>query len=132
MTEWKYRCFLHKGADIVRSRYEDSSREVKAKFFSKLSILRPLDQAEWRRPPFENLHADGKGIGEIRFEAGGLQHRPLGFHIPEKRQFILVVWATKKGSKWDPRNAIEIAQTRKQEVLEDDSKACELDWLSFE
>lgn len=132
MIAWKFRCYVHRGADAVRSQHDDYGREVKIKFFSRLSILRRLDQSEWRRPSFDNLHGNGKGIGEIRFEAGGLQHRPLGFHIPEKHEFVIVVWATKKGSRWDPRNAIELAQARKQEILEDDSNACDLDWLVFE
>jgi phage-related protein len=133
MALWGFQCYIDdEGTDVVRAWNDGLSKEGKAAFLGKLMNLRALPREQWRRPLYANLEHDGDGIGEIRFKAGGLQYRPLGFHLSAIQRFVLVVPATKKADQWTPSNAIALAQRRKAEVVVDGGRALELDWLKLE
>lgn len=74
------------------------------------------------------LQGDGRGLFELVFRVQDVQYRPLGFYGPGERTYTLLVGATKKQGKrskdtvWDPRNAIELAQKRK-EIVEREPEA---------
>ena len=132
MAEWGFRCYIDEtGVDVIRDWHDNSSEEVRGRFYSRLRILRSLHASRWKREPYDTLDEDGAGLGEIRFDADRKAQRPLGFHIFKEKVFVIVLCATKKGDKWDPRNAITEAQKRKQEVLNDGKRARDLTWLHF-
>ncbi|HLC44722.1 MAG TPA: type II toxin-antitoxin system RelE/ParE family toxin [Patescibacteria group bacterium] len=114
---WTFRCYVStRGIDEIRTWYDDQSATVRAKFDSRLKFLAQRERAEWKREPFDILHDECEGLGEIRFKADGVQHRPLGFFNGEKI-FTLVLCAEEKGNKFVPKKACEIALRRKAEVL---------------
>ena len=67
------------GASDVRATYERGSKQLKAKFVSRLGILANLPENEWREPYYKVLSRPCDGLGEIRFQADKVQQRPLKF-----------------------------------------------------
>jgi hypothetical protein len=65
------------------------------------------------------------GIYEIKFIVNNIQYRPLGCYGPDRKQFTILIGATKKGRRFNPINAPEIATERKKMVLENKSYTCE-------
>lgn len=115
---WTFRCYVSpRGIDEILAWYDGQSATVRAKFDSRLKFLAQRERAEWKREPFDTLHDECEGLGEIRFKADRVQYRPLGFFNGEKI-FTLVFCAEEKGSKFVPRNACEIALRRRTEVLD--------------
>ena len=114
---WTFRCYVSpRGVDEIRAWYDGQSAAVRAKFDSRLKFLAQRERAEWKREPFDSLHGECEGLGEIRFKADKVQHRPLGFFSGEKI-FTLVFCAEERGNKFVPKKACEIALRRKAEVL---------------
>jgi hypothetical protein len=75
---------------------------------SKLNTLL-LEHRRVATLPVRKFKPLEKGIGEIRFEVGNVQYRPLYTVGPEKGQITLLYMAKEKGGKFIPRDAIERA-----------------------
>lgn len=119
---WTIRCYVSaRGTDEIRAWHDAQSTRVQAKFRGRLRFLCQTPRAGWKREPFDMLH--GYDLGEIRFNADGVEYRPLGFFSPGM-VFTLVICATEKGGKFVPRNAAEIAEQRKKEIELDVSRSC--------
>jgi hypothetical protein len=118
------------GTSDVRETYDGGSPQLRARFLSKLKILANLARDDWHDVYFKNLSGPCDGLSEIRFKANGVQQRPLGFH-QTSTEFVILFWATEKGSKFVPLSACEKALKRKQEILIGTSKAHAL-WLALE
>lgn len=107
--QWTIRCYVDaNGQDVIDSWYQDQCEELRAKFDSRIRFLRQQPRDKWVRQPFDMLHGDCKGIGEIRFEFKNVAYRPLGAFTGHM-EFTLLVVATKKGSRFDPKNACDLA-----------------------
>jgi hypothetical protein len=104
------------------------SPRCRAKFLSRVRFLAQTPRSGWRREPFDVLH--GYDLGEVRFNADGVEHRPLGFFSPGMI-FTIVICAVEKGRKFEPKNAPAIAENRKREIENDASRCC-LFWLPLE
>jgi hypothetical protein len=83
-------------------------------------VQRPRD--EWRRPEFDLLSGKMREVGEIRFKVDK-QYRIFGFFGPGRSDFTLLVGASKKGNQYNPRNALETALDRMQQI-KDDGRRC--------
>ena len=118
------------GYSDVKETHDDGSKQLRARFFSKLKILAHLPRDEWHDVYFKNLSGPCDGLSELRFKADGVQQRPLGFHRTST-EFIILFWATEKGSRFVPLSACEKALARKLEILTGTSKAHAL-WLALE
>jgi hypothetical protein len=118
------------GKDEIRAWYEAQTPKVRAKFVSRIKTLAQLPRNEWHETLFKELHGNCAGMAEIRFKAGNVQQRPLGFRSGDD-EFTLVFCAIEKSNRFDPRNACEVALRRKDEVLADRSRANDL-WLALE
>lgn len=130
-VRWTFRCYVSaRDRDEIRQWYGEQSRRVQAKFVSRLKALRTMDRGDWRRPLFAQLYGECEGLWEIRFEADGVQHRPLGF-FQGTDVFIIVFCAREKDDKFVPLNACQTALTRKAEILANREKSCAC-WLSLE
>ena len=114
----------------MRKWYDGETKKVQAKFFQRLGMLAQIPLNEWNEPLYKNLHGDGSGLGEIRFKAGNVQQRPIGFRSGET-EFTILFCATERSNRFVPRNTCEIAQARKAEVVEDRERCHDL-WLVFE
>jgi hypothetical protein len=114
----------------VKDSYEAGSKKLRAKFLSRITTLAQLEFLEWREPSFKTLHGECIGLGEVRFQADGVQQRPLGFRSGP-REFTIVFWAIEKGDKFVPRNACRRALERKSEILADRNRSDAL-WLALQ
>lgn len=129
---WEFRCYVStRGVDEIRAWYESQSPRVQAKFLSRLKTLAGMPAHEWKVPLFKWLHGECQGLGEIRFCADNIQHRPLGFKGPPEGGFTLALCAEERGGKFVPRRACEIALRRKTEVKTDEQRSCTC-WLALE
>lgn len=103
---------------VVSEWISDQSIKVEVKFHQRLQALSQMRVDEWRDPWAKTLHGDGKGLVEIRFKAENVQFRPIGFFGPNRNQFTILLCAKEIGGKFVPRQACNLAQGRKNEVLE--------------
>lgn len=115
---WTFRCYRSPdGTDEIKSWYDGESRKVQAKFFSRLRSLARLPVEEWNENFYKKLRGDCAGLGEIKFFADNVQHRPLGYRSG-KNEFTILFCATEKGGKFVPLSACARALARKSELQE--------------
>lgn len=113
--------------DAIDAWYVGQSDQVQAKFDQRLRFLRQQPRDKWVRPYFDTLSAPCDGLGEVRFECGNVQYRPIGF-ASGAMEYTLVFIATEKGDKFIPKDTCASAQKRKAEVLADRSRADDCDF----
>lgn len=99
--------------------YNAQPGEVQAAFDVALRFLSHNPPSVWRLPQTRPLKRECEGLIEIRFLAGKVQQRPLGYHGPGRMVFTLLFWATEKGDKFVPPDACKIALKRKKQVEND-------------
>src|SRR5260370_42171799 len=109
------------GVDVIQDWFDHATKQAKAKFRNKLRNLARLERNEWRRPLFDTLGEECRGLSEIRFDANSVPWRPLGFFQvhDENDVFTLVIVAAKDEHGWIPRNACALGLGRKTEILRD-------------
>ncbi len=128
---WQFRCYLSEdGTDEIRAWYDGGSKHLRARFLGRLKILAQLPRAEWHESLYKDLHGPCNGLGEIRFFADKIQHRPLGFRSGDT-EFTILFCAKEKGGKFVPLSACGKAIARRDEVLEDRSRTNAL-WHALE
>ena len=128
---WSFRCYRSAdGTDEVRAWYDGGSKQLRARFLSRMKTLAQLARNEWHENLYKDLHGECGGLGEIRFIADKVQQRPLGFHSGDA-EFTILFCAKEKGEKFVPLSACEKAITRRDEVLENRSRTNAL-WLVLE
>jgi hypothetical protein len=123
---WTFRSYVDRdGTDVIKEWFDGATKQARGGFRSKLRILGSLPKGEWRRPLFDTLSGDCKGLWEVRFDAAGVPWRPLGF-FDGTAVFILVICATKDGDRWKPGKACEIGLTRKADILANPARCHDL------
>jgi hypothetical protein len=126
---WAIRSYVsERGVDEIRNWYSGQTARCRAKFLSRIRFLAQTPRSGWKREPFDVLH--GYDLGEVRFNADGVEHRPLGFFSPAMT-FTIVICAAEKGGKFVPRGAPDIAENRKREIEIDGKRCCRF-WLPLE
>ena len=127
-VRWTFRCYVgSSGRDMIAVWYRRQPAAVQAAFDTLLEYLVQRERHEWVRPEFDQLGGRYRDLGELRFKVGNVQYRPLGFFGPARGEFTILAGASKKGSVYDPRDALETARKRRLEVLKDPdrSKICD-------
>jgi hypothetical protein len=112
------------GGDVV-SRWYDShfnDRLARAALDTRMIYLRQQRREGWTRPYYDLLR---DGIGEVRFKAGRVHHRALGFFGPNRNEFTFCMFATKT-NEFDPRNAIKTAIGLKEMIEGNPARAIKL------
>ena len=128
---WNFRCYRSAdGTDEIRTWYDGGSKQLRARFLSRMRILAQLARDEWHEVLYKDLHGACDELGEIRFKADKVQQRPLGFHSGDA-EFTILFCATEKGGRFVPLSACEKAIARRDEVLNDRSLTNAL-WLVLE
>lgn len=89
-----------------------------AKFDTVLEYLAQREWHEWGRPEYAPLTGKSAGLGELRFDFGKVEYRPIGCFGPARSDFTILIGATKKGKNYDPRNALDTALERKRFIGE--------------
>jgi hypothetical protein len=115
---------LDDGEDIVTRWYGRYERrpKVRAALDARMTYLRQQNRDGWVREPYDTLR---DGVGEVRFKAETVCHRPLGFFGPGRNEFTFLFFATKT-NVFDPPNAIDIAVERKDLVIIQPNRAMKL------
>jgi hypothetical protein len=124
---WTVRCYVSpSGRDMIDDWHGRQSDEVQATMAVALEYLVQRPRNEWRRPEFDLLSGKLREIGEIRFKVDK-QYRILGFFGPSRSDFTLLVGASKKGSNYDPKNALDTALGRMKQIRNDGrrSRVCD-------
>lgn len=120
---WTIRCYVSPGGrDMFDDWYKRRSDAVQAATEVVLEFLVQRPRNEWRRPEFDLLSGKHREIGEIRFKVDK-QYRILGFFGPGRSDFTLLLGSSKKGKQYDPKNALDTALGRLEEVKKDGSRS---------
>jgi hypothetical protein len=114
---WTFRYYVGNGNSLGVKDVFETSKQLQARFRSKLLILAQLEITDWREPLFKVL-VDQDGISEIRFKADNVEQRPLGFWSGEA-EYTLLLWATEKNNRFIPKNACVTAKARKAACMAD-------------
>lgn len=125
---WTFRCYISaRGTDEVRAWYNNLSPAAQAKFDSRIKILAQNERQLWQRPLFALLKGQGAGLGEIRFDADKVQHRPIGY-FGRENTFTIVFCAIERGDRFEPKNALEVAQKRREETMNNEDRVHDCDF----
>lgn len=128
MRLWTIRAYKTGGGrDVLKEWYDAQTVTVQARFDARIEFLAQCPRPEWKREAFDLL--SGGGLGEIRFKADRVQHRPIGYFGPGRMEFTILICAKEKGDRFVPRDACDIAENRKTEVENDHSRCVTCDWL---
>jgi hypothetical protein len=94
---WTFRFYVSaRGRAVVRDWYDDQVDEVRARFDTVLEYLAQRERNEWGRPEFAALTGKYAGLGELRFDFGKLEYRPIGCFGPARSDFTILIGSTKK------------------------------------
>lgn len=101
---------------VVDSWYADHARDeaVRVELDVLMLYLRQQSREGWTRPRYDILR-DADGVGALHFKVRRINYRPLGYFGPGRNEFTFLLFATKT-NRYEPRNAIEIARTRRATV----------------
>lgn len=120
---WRFKSYvLPGGRDALTDWYDRQTDSVQGALDVLLEYLEQRTRDEWRRPEFDLLSGKMRDIGELRFKADRKQYRILGFFGPLQSEFTLLIGASKKGSQYDPKDALETALKRKNEIIKDGTR----------
>ena len=100
------------GSELIRSWYKAADGKLRAVFDVRIKILAQRKPQDWGLPFFRRLHGECAGLGEIRFKANKVQHRPIGY-FSGRNEFTILFFATEKGGAIVPKSACKTAQERK-------------------
>src|ERR1700683_1163388 len=128
---WTIRCYVSdKGVDEIRAWHDRQTPAIQGKFLSRLRMLVQLELKDWKLPLFRWLHGECVPLGELRFEAKQVQHRPLGFRAGESI-FTLTFCAIEKSNRFNQPTACKIALANKTEIEHDPYRSV-VCWLRFQ
>ena len=107
---------LADGADVVSvwHRLHAGNAELRAALDARMDYLKWQPRENWTRPRYDILHKC-RGLGEVRFKVGKVNHRALGYFGPERMEFTFLMFCTHTES-YIPRNALEMGMQRMDEV----------------
>jgi phage-related protein len=94
--------------------YEGQDDRVRATHVRVINFLNERQRHEWKMPQVDKIEGS-KELYEIRIKAG-VQHRLLGFFGPQPFEFIIVIACVHKGKQYNPRHALDTAETRLKEI----------------
>jgi hypothetical protein len=128
MAVWIFKGFLSEsGRDLFQEWYEQLPERAQAKFDTILEYLRDTPHTQWSTTVVLPL-SEAEGIFEIRFKIRNVLYRPLGCFGPSRGEFTLLVPAREHGNRFEPNNAITLAEARRTLVLKDKGRARECDF----
>ncbi len=130
MPVWAIRFFRTGQRSEFLEKYDEQSAKVRAEFRATMNGL--LDQPSitgWSRPNgFDRLSREYRELGKFRFKVENVQHRPLGFFGPDQKMYTLLVWATERDGKFDPRGVRDLAMKRMKMIRANPELAAEYDF----
>ncbi|WP_239250057.1 hypothetical protein [Candidatus Nitrotoga sp. M5] len=110
---WKFMVYISPtGSTALQKQIDEIDEVVIQKFKTRVRYLSNTFKRDWNRPHARKLKG-ATDIYEIRFEANGVQQRPIGFFGLLSNDFTILIWATHKQDIYDPAEAIETASKRR-------------------
>lgn len=101
----------------------------KAALDTFLKMLARLDK--WERP---HIKALGVGLSELRWTAGKIEHRIIGYGIADdhdgKHRYVMLIGCTHKQKNYIPPEALETARGRKMDIKNGVVKVSEYSLIS--
>lgn len=119
---WRFKAFASDfKRTVVYDWYLGQDESVQAAFETRLKFLKAQPLAVWQRPYVGTLSRDCKGLHEIRFKVGNVQHRPIGYFSgnQDNFEFTILAFATERDSQFDPLEICRIAKRRKAMIEQD-------------
>lgn len=122
---WVFRTYVSAtGRRDVQKQIDALGPAVLEHFLARVRYLANTSKVDWHEPQAKKLSGIEE-IYEIRFKSA-IQYRPLGFFGPRPEEFTILVWASKKGSVWNPAEAIETAAQRRKAILKREASCTSL------
>ena len=126
--EWRLLTFRSlSGRDEVGDWIRSWRKKNLAVVLAQLDDIQRLKKEGWPPSYFSLLH--GKhcaGLGEIRLKLDRVNFRIISFFGPGQGELTMLLVAVEKDWKLTPRDACEIGQRRKSEIMNDRERAREL------
>lgn len=120
MANWTYKCYIDGKSPNLWQRWYDDNPAAQGAHDAALNILEELEV--WRGPNAKAFD----DIVEIRFKAGGIQHRIFGFYgSNEKQRYIVTGTGSHKGNVYTPKGILKTCTKRREEIEGDPTKAKE-------
>ena len=120
MKCWTFKVFLDgNGDDVFEDWLEKQDVGAVAKIRARIDFL--MITKTWIRPYSDVLHGTDH-IREIIVKHNKRQYRPLGCYGPGPQVFTILMGTSKKEKRWDPHNAIETAEKRREMVFRDSGR----------
>jgi hypothetical protein len=97
-------------ADFRKSMFKPQQADMDV-FLSALA-----KKTDWEFPDIDTLKGERyRGMSELRWRSGGVQHRLLGYS-PKIFEYLVLIGCTHKGPRYDPKDAMETARKRKKQI----------------
>ena len=127
-SQWRIRSYVDVRGSVVAKDWLDAlGVKERAKVVARLEFLAFQPRSNWRRPDFDLLKGQVKGLGEIRIRnLAGQEVRLIGFFDEIRWTFVVVLIVAKKGKQYSQKSWEEVALNRVKEVKLDGSRAS--DW----
>ena len=121
---WKFREYVApSGRKLVSEWYGKLSLQIQSDFDRMLGIL--ANKKEWKYPEFKRLQGrQYRGLGEIRWQSGGVQHRVIGCNGSGAGEYTLLIGCTHKGRVYDPPSALGTAIQRMRALKDGQGTTC--------
>lgn len=127
MSLWAFKCFTSEnGRDLIDEWLEALPIKARAKFLIVIEHLRDNPHTAW--VPFVEPLTGYEQIFEIKFRAARQVYRPLGCFGPSRHDFTVLIGAREHGDDFEPRQAPEIAEQRREVILRYQERAHECDF----
>lgn len=125
MGFWTFKNYLSgNGENVIREWLHSLQKNARIKIDRRIRYLENV-QYFHKEPQYIKALAGYEGIFEIRVVLQNIQYRPLGCYGPDRAQFTLLVGAVERGSRFEPRDAPELALQRKEIIHLYRSRTCD-------
>lgn len=116
MAIWTFRDYISPtGVNDVRPWCDELSVKAQARLDAILEHMGAMKS--WGGKEFKRLSGDAyQGLGEIRFNDGGVPHRLIGTNGPGKGEYTFLIGCTHKDKVYDPPNAMDTAAQRRKQL----------------
>jgi hypothetical protein len=115
--EWTFKVFIsERGSDVFEEWLNTLPKKAQAKIERRIRYLEI--EKTWRRPFFDSL-SGYTDLYEIRVVFNNIQYRPIGCFGPKSGEFTILIGAIEKGDKFEPKNALNIANKRSKLIAKE-------------
>ena len=84
---------------------------------------------QWGAPDFKPMTGNLKGLHELRWKAGRVQHRIIG-RLTGEQEFLMLIGCTHKDDVYDPPSALDTALERDRKIKNQEASISEYEFLT--